>query len=61
MLLQWLSEQDLRDAPQSVVIGNTVVRLEVDALEDHQPTAILHDPKTGAALPEPGKWRLASD
>jgi hypothetical protein len=59
MQIEWHpSAQDLRDAPQSVVIENTVVRLKVFASEDHMPMAVPRDPKTGLPLPNPRKMHV---
>jgi hypothetical protein len=57
--VQTLSAEEFRDAPQSVVIGNTTLRLEVFALEDHMPIGVSPDPKTGLIPPDPRKMGLS--
>jgi hypothetical protein len=53
------SAQDLRDAPESIVIGNAVVRLEVFPWENHMPIAAPKDPNTGLTLPDRRKMNIS--
>jgi hypothetical protein len=53
------SAQDLRDAPESIVIGNAVLRLKAFPWEDHMPVAALRDPTAGLTLPDPRKMKIS--
>jgi hypothetical protein len=57
--VQALSAEKFRDAPQSVVIGSTTLRLEVFASENHMPMAASPDPKTGLMPPDSRKMSLS--
>jgi hypothetical protein len=45
-------KQDLRDAPETLVLDNTVIRLLVFPWENRMPMAVSRDPNTGLATPD---------
>lgn len=45
-------KQDLRDAPETLVVDNTVIRLLVFPWENRMPMAVSRDPNTGLAKPD---------
>jgi hypothetical protein len=54
-----LSADDLRDAPESIVMGDAVARLEAFPWENHQPRVGLRDPTSGLILPVPRNMHIS--
>jgi len=53
------SALDLRDAPETVVIENTVIRLQIFPWENRMPMATSRDPNTGLSKPDSRPMKIS--
>jgi hypothetical protein len=53
------SPLDLRDAPETVVIENAVIRLQIFPWENRMPMATSRDPNTGLSMPDSRPMKIS--